>query len=591
MPPKSSARPKAKAVPKTKAATKAKATRTPRGKARRAALAAKTRRLLLRRSAVKELNALANDVGIPRIGCKTTASTTVERLVLQVQDRCSDDATRRRLAAVLKTWVSNGGSLSCDLEEVGILSDANTATEDDAPILEMHELLKKGYKLKSKAFMMTYNSKDFGLWTWDRFRLWLRSLARKVGASTWAACLETTPQPSKRRADGEDMLHIHAYLSWKAEHGYDARNTDELVFEGVRPRIDKCSVSNPKQWKLAVRRGVWYVTVMKKGTLVASSNCASRPPKPKWVTDLWEEDKLTHAQFEDYSTQLRVGHSKRKRDIAEVGRSERSQAVVRHVLAAQKLLLEAGLRKPFREFAEIKRYVAQFDTLRFRSAILVIIGGTNLGKSELAWHVVELVGAKIKVPGALEVTVEDNETLDMSEQNIDEQAGVVFDGVGDAMILKRNREMLQGRAKICQGGKSATMMYAYNYTLHNRAVVATFDLSAKGLSLFDTDHWLANEKNVVVLRLTQPAWDCGPNHVPKTPQDPVQQMQGWSVSDLAVWLESRDLAGPAAAFRQNGVSGADFEGFSSAEALENDLRLTPFCARKLISVRDNFLQR
>ena len=68
-------------------------------------------------------------------------------------------------------------------------------------------------------------------------------------------------------------------------------------------------------------------------------------------------------------------------------------------------------------------------------------------------------------------------------------------------------------------------------------------------------------------------------------------MQGWSVGDMATWLESRDLAGPAAAFRQNGVNGEDFVGFPSAESLEQDLRLTPFCARKLIRVRDTYLQK
>ena len=68
---------------------------------------------------------------------------------------------------------------------------------------------------------------------------------------------------------------------------------------------------------------------------------------------------------------------------AEVRQSERSPAVARHVLAAQKDLEDAGMRKLFRQFPEIERYLAQFDSLRFRRAILVIIGGTNLGKSEL----------------------------------------------------------------------------------------------------------------------------------------------------------------------------------------------------------------
>ena len=45
--------------------------------------------------------------------------------------------------------------------------------------------------------------------------------------------------------------------------------------------------------------------------------------------------------------------------------------------------------------------------------------------------------------------------------------------MGDALLLKENREALQGRPKLTKGGRSATMMYAYRYTLARRAVVVT----------------------------------------------------------------------------------------------------------------------
>ena len=87
-------------------------------------------------------------------------------------------------------------------------------------------------------------------------------------------------------------------------------------------------------------------------------------------------------------------------------------------------------------------------------------------------------------------------------------AGVLLDGVGDAMILKHNRESLQGRAKASKGGQSATNMYAYRYTFCRRAVVATLDLSAVNLDQFQKDHWLSSELNVIVLRLTEPAFEA-----------------------------------------------------------------------------------
>ena len=66
---------------------------------------------------------------------------------------------------------------------------------------------------------------------------------------------------------------------------------------------------------------------------------------------------------------------------------------------------------------------------------------------------------------------------------------------------------MQGRAKVSKGGQSATNMYAYKYTLARRAVVATFDLSAKNLDQFVSDHWLSCDLNVICLRLVDKAFE------------------------------------------------------------------------------------
>ena len=57
--------------------------------------------------------------------------------------------------------------------------------------------------------------------------------------------------------------------------------------------------------------------------------------------------------------------------------------------------------------------------------------------------------------------METNPVLDLADFDLRRHAGVLLDGVGDALILKRNRESLQGRAKVSKGGQSATNMYAY----------------------------------------------------------------------------------------------------------------------------------
>ena len=137
---------------------------------------------------------------------------------------------------------------------------------------------------------------------------------------------------------------------------------------------------------------------------------------------------------------------------------------------------------PVKTFAEVEQFVSMFSsTPRHRRPILAIVGGNNLGKSLLAGAVLRRIGVALGLTEYLEVTVEDNPNLDFSDFDRARHAGVLLDGVADAMTLKHNREALQGRPKLCKGGQSATMIYSYNYTLCNRPVVATFDLPAAQL--------------------------------------------------------------------------------------------------------------
>mgnify|MGYP003330802982 CR=1 FL=1 len=140
--------------------------------------------------------------------------------------------------------------------------------------------------------------------------------------------------------------------------------------------------------------------------------------------------------------------------------------------------------------------------------MLVIVGETGLGKSLLGAAVLEHVALKLGLEGYLEVTVENSGALDLSDLDVRRHAGVLLDGVGDALLLKENREALQGRPKLTKGGRSATMMYAYLYTIARRAVVVTMDSSAGNLGALLKnqpagvgDHWLTDERNLIVLWL------------------------------------------------------------------------------------------
>ena len=133
-----------------------------------------------------------------------------------------------------------------------------------------------------------------------------------------------------------------------------------------------------------------------------------------------------------------------------------------------------------------------------------------MGKSLLARHVLLRVADRLGLKDFLEVTVEMMQTLDLADFDLRVHGGVLLDGVGDAMTLKLNREALQGRPKVCKGAKSATNVYAYDYSFCRCGIVATFDLSAQHLDAFHTDHWLSNALNVIVLQLTEKAYRDAP---------------------------------------------------------------------------------
>ena len=124
----------------------------------------------------------------------------------------------------------------------------------------------------------------------------------------------------------------------------------------------------------------------------------------------------------------------------------------------------------------------------------------------LAVNVLTRIGTMLGLKKFVEVTVEDDGNLDLSEFDVTKDAGVLLDGIDDALMLHTHRESLQGRAKVGRGGRSNTMIYAYPFTLCRRAVVATMDLSASNQSCFTEHHWLSDKRNVILLRLTEQAW-------------------------------------------------------------------------------------
>ena len=132
------------------------------------------------------------------------------------------------------------------------------------------------------------------------------------------------------------------------------------------------------------------------------------------------------------------------------------------------------------------------------------------------------------------------------------------------------------------------MIYSYPFTLARRAVVVSMDLTAKNLHLFHTNHWLKDPRNVCHVLLTAPAWEQPALAGLPAPSNR-DAMQAWSVRDVVQFYESKDASGLATTLDQNAVCGSDLLAFGSWQEVQTELRLTPFAAKKAVSLRDAFL--
>ena len=580
----------AKAAPKAKAHAKVKAKAQPhqapprRGRrARRAQLAAANRRQLLRRHAINELNKLGDEVlqGTMRIPAKTVVATDtrVERLVRALEPLCHPGPLATRLRLAVREWSDNGGCLSRPMVEMDSDDDQSDAG------LPQHKVLEPGFALRTKACMLTYNNKDFDRDTWATFMDWFKVLCKTVHVRRWSACLEESTH-SERAAGQGSRYHIHAYLYWTDGVGISCRDLKRFEFQSTLPNVQKCNVSHKVTPKTAATHGLWYVSLIKTGTLVVQTNFVEwvhYVPKRIWLDSVYEQGKLTHERYQELSMHFPSGYTGRKRDTEQLVRDEHDQAV--HALVAhEQQRLET---KAWRSFPEVDEFEGFFGGApHHRRPILVIVGDTNCGKSLLGGSILQRLASRMDLQGFVEITVEGDAELDLRDFRVNKHSGILLDGMADAKTLKSHREVLQGRPKVLKGGRSATMIYSYAYTLCNRAVIATFDSAAANLHMLTTDHWLSCKKNVIVLRLTAPAWLD--SNVPAQTVSRDDLMQRWSSSEVSTFLQARDLPGPASVCYANGLNGADMHATSSQDLCEQ-LRMTPFAARKVVEVRDRFL--
>ena len=266
--------------PKAQATAKAKAAALARR--RRAAALARRRRAnarnLARRAAVRLLSALAGEVGLRPVRVRAS-SADVESLARRLDARCTEGVLAERLRAALAAYLENGGSFSTPIALDPVAApEAQEATEADSgceapPPIAWHKLFDPSFRLQSKACMLTFNSRAFSNATWPSFVAWVQAKKTALGARRWAACIEESGHGAGGEgsaAGGPRVFHTHAYFWWTDGEGLRRRNTDDLVFQDVRPRVDVCTCQAIKgrSLRIAVAHGLWCVALQKSGGAV-----------------------------------------------------------------------------------------------------------------------------------------------------------------------------------------------------------------------------------------------------------------------------------------------------------------------------------
>ena len=117
----------------------------------------------------------------------------------------------------------------------------------------------------------------------------------------------------------------------------------------------------------------------------------------------------------------------------EVLRGEHAESIERRLAHEADALQTNDPETDMRMLPEVEAFVGKFAVPTRRRPMLAIVGATNLGKSMLAASVLRRVAVSLGLPGFLVATVEDDSNLDLSEFNVICHAGVVLDGVGDAL--------------------------------------------------------------------------------------------------------------------------------------------------------------
>ena len=452
------------------------------------------------------------------------------------------------------------------------------------------------FRIHNVAVLLTYSLGQPSTCVWPRFLKFVRSSRKKWSLRHWSATLEET-----------DHGAMHAHLMIQFLDRADVPST-VFAFDGVKPNArpawadylgEAFSTRNPQP---SFDRGFFYVWADKVGTMrmpddticvdgdYAPAWTGSRKkykPQRKWAQALWEAHKLSHDVYDDLLFKTRQGVVGAKRNLDAVREHEYEQAEQAEMAAvAKRIRGNRELLRPFLQVPEAEQWLDHFQKDALRFPILLVLGPSFVGKTE--WS-----KSLFKNPLELKVGTLQHFPEKMREFHRGVHDGVVLDDVRDLDFLAQHQHVLQGKYDTrVEFATTPGGQCVYRRWLYRVPFVATVNYSTANLGYLRTHDWLKKKENCVLVEFQQPPVEP-PQGLAQLPVSahqvpPEEAMRSWMVADVKTFLSSRDLLGLADICYANGVNGEDLLCFQSS-AVAEELRLTPFQAKKLMGARAAFL--
>ena len=357
------------------------------------------------------------------------------------------------------------------------------------------------FRVRGQAVMLTYHGfRDVA--HWRLFVAFVKKHLRSWRIKHWCTTLETTKS---------GKLHAHLMIEFRSPADW---LVSRFAFEGRAPRADVCDLLEEnfgrKKMRQSIDRAMFYVYADKIGTVRDENDkeCTTGnympawetgavytyPVSGKWPDNLWKAYKLTAEVYEQkYLYRCRDGVLHRKRNLDAAHEHEEGEAELAEMAEVAKRIRSNCFSKPFPHVPDAALWLQGFTKDSDRYPFLLVVGPSHTGKTE--W-------AKSLFKSPHEVKIGTLEHFPDSMRGFSRRLhdGLVVDDIRDFAFLVKHQEKFQSKYDLrIEFASTPGGQCAYTRWLWRVPVVVTANLTTVNRNLLDSDDFLGNPRNRVLV--------------------------------------------------------------------------------------------